>query len=169
MRNTLYKALMLAAIPSLAAHAQNANLSGTWKLNVARSFMGQEHPFADYDFTKKIELNSAVVSITDTALHNSTVNVPLPDTTTSLQVATDGKEHEIQLTTVAGRQSVSTIRASAEWQGNNLQVVQFASGLANMTKHRLYLSADGLQLIDHVESYNIYGDTEQRLVFDKIR
>jgi hypothetical protein len=37
-----------------------------------------------------------------------------------------------------------------------------------MTKQRLFLSSDGSQLIDLVEGHNIYGDSEQRLVFDKL-
>jgi hypothetical protein len=164
----LYTAMILAALAPLAAHAQKANLSGTWRLNVAKSFMGQEHPFSDYEFTKKIELNGDNISVTETGIHNSVVNVPLPDSKTAMQVTTDGKQHEVHISSSSGNQQDSLVRVTATWQGNTLELVQNVSGLANMTKHRLFLSDDGSQLIDLVEGHNIYGDSEQRLVFDKL-
>jgi len=92
-------AVALAALSSLAVQAQKANLSGTWRLNVAKSFMGQEHPFNNYEFTKKIEQSGENISIVETGFHNSVVNVPLPDSKTSMQVSTDGKEHEVRMST----------------------------------------------------------------------
>lgn len=160
-------ALILAALSSPVAQAQKANLSGTWRLNVAKSFMGQEHPFSNYEFTKKIEQTGDNISITETGIHNSVVNVPLPDSKTTMQVAADGKEHEVRMSTSPG-QPESAIRVTATWQAGTLEIVQIVSGLANMTKQRLFLSDDGSQLIELVEGHNIYGDSEQRLVFDKL-
>jgi hypothetical protein len=60
------------------------------------------------------------------------------------------------------------VPVTAKWQADTLELVQNVSGLANMTKQRLFLSGDGSQLIDLVEGHNIYGDSEQRLVFDKL-
>ena len=37
--------LLAGMFSAWGTHAQNANLSGTWKLNVAKSFMGSDHPF----------------------------------------------------------------------------------------------------------------------------
>ena len=97
MPNNLCVVLALAAVASIAAQAQKANLSGSWKLNVPRSSMGGEHPFPDYQVTKKIDQKGDAISITDISVHNSVVNIPLPDSTTTMEVAADGKEHEVEL------------------------------------------------------------------------
>jgi len=164
----IFLAFMLAALAPIAAQAQKTNLGGTWRLNVAKSSMGQEHPFSNYEFTKKIEQTGDSISITETGIHNSVVNVPLPDSNTAMQVTADGKEHEVHMSTGDPRQPESVIHVTATWQAGTLELVQIVSGLANMTKHRLFLSDDGEQLIDLVEGHNIYGDSEQRLVFDKL-
>ncbi len=164
----LYIAIMLAAIAPLFAQSPKANLSGTWRLNVSRSFMGMEHPFSNYEFTKKIDQTGDNISITETAIHNSVVNVPLPDSTTSMQVAADGQEHEVHISTGDRSRPSAVVAVTATWQAGTLELVQNVSGLANMTKHRLFLSDNGSQLIDLVEGHNIYGDSEQRLVFEKL-
>jgi len=168
MRKDIFVAIMLAAIAPLLAQSQKPNLSGSWRLNVAKSYMGQEHPFIDYQLTKKIELTGDTLSITDTAIHNSNVNIPLPDSTTTMQVAADGKEHEVQMQSGNRRQRASVAKVTAAWQGGTLELVQVVTGLANMSKQRLFLSDDGSQLIDLVENHNVYGDGEQRLVLDKL-
>ena len=162
-------AFMLLVLAPFAVQAQKANLSGTWRLNVAKSYMGQEHPFSNYEFTKKIYQAGDKLSIAEIGLHNSVVNVPLPDSNTSMQVTADGKEHEVSVSTGNQNQPTSQINVTATWQAGTLELVQIISGLANMTKHRLFLSEDGTQLIDLVEGHNIYGDSEQRLVFDKLQ
>jgi hypothetical protein len=161
-------AIVFAALSLPVAHAQNASLSGTWRLNVAKSFMGQEHPFSNYEFTKKIQQTGESISIAETGFHNSVVNVPLPDSKTAMQVSTDGKEHEVHMSTGNASQPESVLHVTATWQAGTLELVQNVMGLANMTKHRLFLSNDGSQLVDLVEGHNIYGDSEQRLVFDKL-
>jgi hypothetical protein len=168
MRKDVFTAIMLAAIAPLFAQSQKPNFSGSWRLNVAKSFMGQEHPFIEYQLTKRIEQTGDSISITDTAIHNSNVNIPLPDSTTTLQVAADGKEHVVQMQSGNRRQRASSAKVTAAWQGGTLELVQIVTGLANMSKQRLFLSDDGSQLIELVESHNIYGDGEQRLVFDKL-
>jgi hypothetical protein len=164
----LFFAIMLVALAQMTARPQTANLSGTWRLNVSKSFMGMEHPFSNYELTKKIDQAGENISITDTAIHNSNVNIPLPDSSTSMQVATDGKEHLVQVSSSNRNQPESNVPMTATWQAGTLELVQNVTGLANMTKHRIFLSGDGSQLIDLVEGHNIYGDSEQRLVFDKV-
>ena len=164
----LYIAIMLGAMAPLLAQSPKANLSGSWRLNVSKSFMGMEHPFSNYELTKKIDQTGENISITDSAIHNSNVNIPLPDSTTSIQVSTDGKEHLVQVSSSIRSQPESNVPLTAKWQAGTLEIVQNVMGLANMTKHRLFLSGDGSQLIDLVEGHNIYGDSEQRLVFDKL-
>ena len=159
--------MMFAAVTSLAAHSQKANLSGTWKLSVAKSFMGSDHPFPEYQLTRKIEQKSDTVSITDNSVHNSVVNIPLPDSTTRIEVVADGKEHELELPAPFPGRPPAKAQVTASWQGATLELRQITSGLANYAKHRLFLSDDGSQLIDLVEQHSIFGDSEQRLVFDK--
>lgn len=168
MRNQFCTAIILAALAPFVAHAQKASLNGTWKLNVAKSFMGSDHPFSDYLLTKKIEQAGDTITIADRSTHNSNVNIPLPDAATTMQVVTDGKEHDVHIGSGDGQTSGPAIHVTATWQGDTLELVQIVSGLANMSKYRLFLSADGSQLIELVEGHNIYGDSQQRLVFDKV-
>jgi hypothetical protein len=161
-------AIMFAALVPLAAQTPKTNLSGTWRLSVAKSSMAMEHPFSNYQLTKTIKQAGDTVTITDASIHNSNVNIPLPDATTTIEIAADGKEHELQILSGNRRQPASTVKVTAEWQGGTLELVQIVMGLANMSKHRLYLSEDGSLLVELVESHNIYGDAEQRLVYDKL-
>lgn len=159
--------VVLASLVSLGAHAQRANLSGTWKLDVARSAMGGDHPFSDYALTRTIEQKGDAVSMTDASVHNSVVNIPLPDAKTTLDVIADGHEHPV--TMGAGFPGMAPAKAAvtAEWQGGTLEIVQRVSGFANYSKHRLFLSENGAQLIELVEGHTTFGDSEQRLVFEK--
>jgi hypothetical protein len=160
-------AVLLAGMFSLGTHAQNANLSGTWKLNVAKSFMGSDHPFSDYALTRTIEQKGDTISMTDASVHNSVVNIPLPDATTKMELTADGKEHLVTLPGSFPGMPPSKAAVRAEWQGGTLELVQTISGFANYAKHRLFVAADGAQLIDLVEQHSGYGDAEQRLVFEK--
>ena len=166
MRNRLCAVMMLATL-TLAAQAQKANFNGTWKLNLARSFMGGDHPFSDYQLTKKIEQKGDAISITDIAVHNSVVNIPLPDSTSTMEVAVDGREHEVQLPPPFPGRPPAKAQVTATWLGCTLELRQVTAGLANYAIHRLFLSEDGSQLIDLVEQHSGYGDSEQRLVFEK--
>jgi hypothetical protein len=167
MRNRICILIMLAGMGTLAAEGQKANLNGRWKLNVAKSFMGGDHPFSDYQLTKKIEQKGDTISMTDTAVHNSIVNIPLPDSTTSMDVAADGKEHEVELPPPFPGRPAQKVMVTASWQGCTLELSEVNSGLANYGKHRLFVSEDGSQLIDLVETHSTFGDSEQRLVFEK--
>jgi len=164
MRNEFLILMMLAA--AATAQAQKANLSGTWKLNVEKSFMGGDHPFSNYELTKKIVQNDDTISFTDIAVHPNVVNIPLPDSTTTQEVIADGQEHEIELPHSPGSPVVKA-RMTASWQGCTLEWTEIVTGYLDYSKQRLFLSADGAELIDLVEQHTIFGDTEQRLVFEK--
>jgi hypothetical protein len=166
-RRILCGLVILAGTMSLPSLAQKADLNGTWKLNVARSFMGSDHPFADYQLMKKIEQKGDTISVTDTSVHASVVNIPLPDSTTTMEVVADGKEHRVQLPAPFPGMPAPTAEVTADWQSGTLQLLQVSSGLANYSKQRLFLSEDRKQLIILVEGHTSYGDSEQRLVFDK--
>jgi hypothetical protein len=167
IRQTLCRLTILAAMTPLPGLAQKVDLSGTWKLNVAKSFMAGDHPFADYQLTKKISQTGDTISITDTSVHASVVNIPLPDSTTTMEVAADGKEHSVQFPPPFPGMPPQKAQVTATWQGGTLQLLQISSGLANYATQRLFLSEDGKQLIILVERHASFGDTEQRLVFDK--
>jgi hypothetical protein len=167
IRNNLCRLMILAGMAPLPALAQKVDLSGTWKLNVAKSFMAGDHPFADYQLTKKIEQKGDAISITDASVHASVVNIPLPDSTTTMEVAADGKEHSVQFPAPFPGMPPQTAQVTATWQGRTLQLLQISAGLANYGTQRLFLSEDGKQLIILVERHATFGDTEQRLLFDK--
>jgi hypothetical protein len=167
MRNRLITVLMLAAIAPFAAQAQNANFAGTWKLNIAKSDMAGDHPFPDYTLTKKIVQSGDSLTITDSATHVSFVNIPMPDSNNTMQLATDGKGHEVQIPPSYPGGPVGKAQMTATWQGNNLELLEIINGLAIYSTHRLFLSTDGTQLIELSEQHTNYGDTVQRLVFDK--
>lgn len=165
--NNLCRLVILAGMAPLPALAQNVDLSGTWKLNVAKSFVGSDHPFPDYQLTKKIEQKGDTIAITDTSVHASVVNIPLPDSTTTMDVAADGKEHSVQAPPPFPGMPPRTAQVTATWQGGTLLLRQVTSGLANYSLQRLFFSEDGRQLIILVETHSNFGDSEQRLVFDK--
>lgn len=167
MRNQLFAIMMLAAIAPLAAHAQQAKLAGTWKLNIAKSDMAGDHPFPEYTLTKKIVQSGDSLTITDSATHVSFVNIPMPDSNNTMQLATDGKGHEVQIPPSYPGGPVGKAQMTATWQGNNLELLEIINGLAIYSTHRLFLSTDGTQLIELAEQHSNYGDTVQRLVFDK--
>ncbi len=158
---------MLAAILPAAVLGQKANLSGTWKLNVSKSFLAGDHPFRDYQLTKKIELSDQMISITSISVNASVVNIPLPDSITTMVTAFDGKEHAVKMPPSFPGTPPITMQVSANWQGCTLELREVTAGLANYGKERLLLSDDGSQLIDLVERHSTFGDTEQKLVFDK--
>lgn len=166
MRNGLWILIVLGA--ASMAQAQKANLSGTWRLNVQKSFMGGDHPFNNYELTKKIVQSNDTISITDIAVHPNVVNIPLPDSTATLELALDGKEHEVQLPSTFPGSRPPKAQVTAMWQGCTLEFQEFIAGFANYSKQRLYLSEDGAELIDLVEQHANYGDSEQRLVFEKV-
>ena len=168
MRHTVCFILILAGAAAMAAPADKGNLDGSWKLNIARSFLGGDHPFSDYQLTKKIEHHDATISITDSSVHNSVVNIPLPDSTRTLTVAADGKEHELVLASGFPGAPPAKTMVTASWHGCTLELRQVTSGMAAYAVHRLFLSDDGAQLIDQVEEHSIFGDSEQKLVFEKV-
>ena len=68
--------LAIALTMALPVAAQQGNLSGTWKLNLATSFMGGDHPAPDYELTKVLSQEGQTIRQTDVAKHVSIVNIP---------------------------------------------------------------------------------------------
>jgi hypothetical protein len=159
--------IILLGLAGPLALAQNEKLTGTWNLNVAKSFMGSDHPTADYRWARKIEQKDGRLSITDITLHATMANIPLADATAIMQFAADGKEYDIKLPASFPGIPEMPGKVSGEWQGCTLEFHQIVPAFGGSTKERLFLSPDGAQLIALVEQHSTYGDTEQRLVFDR--
>jgi hypothetical protein len=161
--------MALAAAMVIPAAAQKPDLSGTWKLNVARSFTAADHPAKDYELTKTIVQTAGSIKQTDHAVHVSMVNMPLPDSTVTMDLAADGQEHEITGASSFPGMPPPQLKVTVEWQGGTLLVseagMQF--GGRSTTQRRYFLSDDGKQLIELIEGHSGFGDTAQRLVFDK--
>lgn len=158
---------LIAGFTALNAMAQKDSLSGTWKLNLAKSFMGSDHPSSDYQLTKKIEQKNGQLSITDSSVHATMAGMQLPDSVTTMELAADGKEYDMKLPSVFPGIPQMTAKASAVWEGCTLEVRQVIAAFGSATKQRLFLSEDRLQLIVLVEGHSTFLDTEQRLIFEK--
>ncbi len=167
MRTRLALVSIFAAAAALTAHAQHPDFTGAWHLNTTQSFLGADHPFPDYALTRTIQQAGDTFSITDASVNNSFVNIPLPDSTITWSVPTDGKEHPTKLPSSIPNAPPSTAQVTATWQAGTLEVVQIANGLAAWGRQRFFLADNTRQLIVLVEQHSIYGDSEQRLVFDK--
>jgi hypothetical protein len=159
----------IAIATALPVAAQQANLGGTWKLNLASSFMGGSHPSPDYELTKVLIQEGQRIHQTDIARHVSIVNIPLPDTNTKTDLTIDGKEHDVQAAPPFPGMPPANLKVTAEWQGNTLLIMERSTGTGrpSSANRRYFLSEDGAHLIELVESHNGFGDAEQRLVFDK--
>jgi hypothetical protein len=165
--NRLFTLILLAGIAGSHAMAQNKDIDGTWKLNVAKSFMGSDHPSSDYRLTRMIEQKNGLVSIKDSSVHATMAGISLPDTVTTMEFAADGKEHEIKLPSAFPGIPEMTGQVSAVWEGCTLEIHEQIAAFGSSTKQRLFLSEDGSQLIALVEGHSTFMDTEQRLVFEK--
>ena len=166
MRKTSCMIIVLAGILPPATLAQKANLSGTWKLNIGQSFMAGSHPRSDYQLTKKIEQKGDTISITNISVNASFVNIRLPDSSTTMAIAIDGQQHEVKTTPSFPGMPPATVQVIASWQGCTLELREVTAGFANYGTERLFLS-DQSQLIDLVAGHSNFGDSEQRLVFDR--
>jgi len=168
MRKCLRGIAIVAAI-ALPVAAQEVSLSGTWKLNLASSFMAGDHPSPDYELTKVLIQEGRNIRQTDIAKHVSVVNIPLPDSRVSTDLITDGQEHEAEAPGAFPGMPPAKLKVSAEWQGGTLLITErnAGTGSPSFATRRYYLSADGAHLIELVEAHNSFGDSEQRLIFDK--
>jgi hypothetical protein len=129
--------------------------------------MGSDHPSTDYSLTRKIEQQDGRLTITDSSVHGTMANIPLADSIATMQFAADGKNYEIKVPASFPGIPEMPGKVSAEWQGCTLEFRELIPAFGSSTKERLFLSPDGSQLIALVEQHSTYGDTEQRLVFDR--
>lgn len=150
-----------AAAPAAAAPAAAAssgpgpNLSGTWKLNVSKSDMGEMPP--PDSRIEVIQDNEPSVKI-DTSLSGGQMG----DINFTTNVTTDGKE---STSTIMGNEAKNT----AHWEGNSLIVNTTASFQDNamQIKNTYTLGPDGKTLNLTSEFGGANGNMVQKLVFDK--
>lgn len=161
--------LALAVAFTLPAIAQKPDLSGTWNLNLKKSFLGGDHPDKDYALTKIIVQKDGAIQQTDIAVHVSMMNIPMPDSKSTIELVTDGQEHEILTPAPFPGLPPAKMTVTVEWQGGTVFVTETGRGFMGLSKtlRRYYLSGDGSKLIELIEGHNGFGDTQQRLVFDK--
>ena len=162
--------MALGAAVSLLAAAEKPDLSGTWKLNLTKSFLAGDHPASNYEFTKIIEQRGDHILQTDIVAHAAIMNMPLPDSRTTIQLVCDGQEHDATGPNRFPGMPPVQMKVSAMWQGGTLVVIEKARefGGASTTHRRYFLSDDGSELIELVEGHNGLQDIEQRLIFEKL-
>jgi hypothetical protein len=161
--------IVFTSVLTASAAAQKPDFSGTWQLNTTKSFMAADHPASNYQLTKVVEQKGNEVTMTDVAVHSEMANIPLPDSKTTNILTPDGKEHQVKGASMFPGMPAPTITIVCEWQGDTLAVNERGGGFGgpSTTNRRYYLSADGSELIELLDSHSTYGDTEQRLIFDK--
>jgi hypothetical protein len=172
MRRLITVLVMLTSLALAAAAqtpSQTPSLTGKWKLNLTKSTLGSDHPRSDYQLTWTLTQTKDTLQITESSTHVSMMNIPLPDSSSTSTYTTDGQEREVQLPGILPFLPKVTMSLRAEWQGATLAINQRSSTQSSATSgsRRIYLSPDGSELIELVESHSGYGDGEQRLVFDR--
>jgi hypothetical protein len=162
--------ISLCVWSSVGAAGQPADLSGTWSLNLGASFFGGDHPFPDYTLTKVLHMNGQIMVQTESSSNGNIVNLPLPNGTVSRDFTLDGKEHVIPTPDMFPGQRGPDRRVLCEWQGDTLVVTEHNLPVddAYYSENRLFLSADGSQLIEIIVKKFRFGDQSQRLVFGRL-
>lgn len=152
-----------------AAYAQTADLSGTWKLDLSKSFLAGDHPRPGYELTKIIsQKGSTETTINEIAIHPNLFGSTLPDTNTTTDYLVGQT-----ITKMSGpcifHSAPKEFAVTAAWQGGTLDIIEKGGcfGLATVEEHRYFLTADGSQLIELVTSHQTTGDSEQRYVYNK--
>jgi hypothetical protein len=151
---TWFSALVAVSLLGTAAQAAPANLSGEWKLNLAKSNFGR-FP-APLSITRKIVQDG--VNLTMTIVQKG----PQGEVTSQLAYTTDGKPATNK---VQGGES----KGSAQWIGDKLMIESSreVQGATLTQKDIWTLSADGktLTIDSHVTLPN--GEFDIQQVFEK--
>ena len=92
----------------------------------------------------------------------------MPDSTTTLELAIDGKDHDMRGAAFFPGMPTPLINVSAVWQGNTLSIREISqpADAASRTYRRFFLSDDGSELHELIEGHRSFSDTEQHLVFN---
>ena len=139
---------------SVTPSGAKANLTGTWKLNVAKSDFGVL-PGPDKE-TFIVEHNDPVIKIT--------VNAEGPQGKQDyvIESSTDGKEH---VNKIGG----NDIKSTAAWEGGNLvSTAKTTFQDQDVTiKNTYVLSEDGKILTVNSHLASAMGETDQKMIFEK--
>lgn len=168
MRRLFVLAALIAMLTPMA-RTQAMNLSGEWKLNEGKSFLGGDHPRDDYQLKMTLKVQASSVFEAIEAKNAGVAAFGLPKSKSSLELSIDGKEHEIMVPGFMPGMPPSRLNASAEWQGTTLVITQRGMGFGGLTTttSRLFLTPDQAQLIELVETHNGFADMQQRRVYQR--
>jgi len=152
MRRLLVLAALIGMFTPMA-RTQATDLSGDWILNESKSFLGGDHPRADYQLKMTLKAEASSVSEMIEAKNAGVAAFGLPKSKSSLELSIDGKEHEIMVPGFMPGMPPSRLKASAEWQGTTLVITQRGMGFGGLTTttSRLFLTSDQAELIELVE------------------
>lgn len=149
----------------------NVDLSGTWRLNLAKSFLGNEHPAPGYELVWKLEQSGHGILMTEIARNRSIVNIPLPNSTQTTEYVLDGRERNVVRPGIFPGMPKRTIGIRSEWQGGTVWIEERSEPNSNnfISHRRIFLSEDSSHLIEIYTTQAIFGDSEQRRVFERVR
>jgi hypothetical protein len=155
MKFLLKTSILLAALAGIAVAADKPNLSGDWKLNIAKSTMGPIP--APTSYTRKVTHAEPSITIEDTQTGS-----PLGDQHDTRTYTTDGKEISYQA-------NGADVKSAATWDDNALQIDSKASvqGMDLVIKDKITMGDDGKTLSDTVHITTPQGDLDLVLVFEK--
>jgi hypothetical protein len=155
MIRKLLSITFLIALPVASAFAQQKpDLTGTWKLNVAKSEFGA---------LPGPESRTDVITHKDPALSNSvTVTNAQGKQEYTLNYTTDGKE-------VLNKIGERELRSTLKWAGSDLASTAKTTynGMDVTAEGTWVLAADGKTLTISVHYASAMGETDQKLIFEK--
>lgn len=149
---------------------RRAAFAGTWRLDLKKSYMGSEHPDANYGFTKTFALKGSTLVQKDHEINVDIVGFALPERNSSEELVPDGREHTVQRPGFFPGMPPTSTEVTVEWQGDNLVLSESGqSFIGPMTASRRYfLSDNGAELVELISGRTSFGDSEQRLVFTRV-
>jgi hypothetical protein len=150
----LFPFMFLTLVLGIASAQTRPNLSGTWKLNIAKSDFGRG-PTPDARTDKIVHEDP---NLKDTITQSNQQG----EITYDMNYFTDGKE-----TTNTIRKN--EFKSVAHWEGDQLAIESKGSmgGAATTLKDHWSLSEDGKTLTLQRHAARVIGSTDQKMVFDK--
>lgn len=167
MLKMMFSILLLAA--AMASSAQEPRMSGVWQMKLDKSNLAGTHPFPDYQLKWIVEQDKACFLLREISRNASFANIPVEDTDQAIKIHIDGSEQDIQRPSSFPGVPPTTVKVKAEWQGGTLLITETGAGWGgpSVTLRRLFISRDGAQLTELLESHSALSDTEERIVFER--
>jgi hypothetical protein len=151
MKTAVY---LIAALAITAAAADKPNISGEWKMNLAKSVFGPVP--APTSFTRKVTHAEPSLTITDDQKGGT------GDQSDTRRYITDGKEIEYQA-------NGANVKGAASWEGDALVIKSLvdAGGISISVAEKMTLSDGNKTLTDAVHIVTPQGDIDITYIFDK--